>query len=457
MRRALIAVLAVVLTAARAQEAFGQCTISSFEINGVVTLCADGGDAWQWSGPSGYTSANMCIEPPTAGTYELRIFDAASNTWSEPCSHMIGTPGTPPECSIAGPDSVCAGTTAQWCGPTGDFTYRWTGPYGFSSTERCATIPGPGLYTLWVSDAVFGTTGAPCTKTLFAKDCITPPPPPPVPPSTVLCPAPARWWHSSCDARTAPEMRSATFAQVAQKVDEHSAVWSFSGSPEGLCEVLTPVRHGRPFISARRQYAALHANVAAAELGMSDASGNALGLSSAMRVDHIRGVAPGTTLGQWVAAAEASLLAMNGGYSNDRKLRDECRRIRQQARELNQAARRNGCTGEIAILVDDDEDFDDLLAGGGTSIFTSGGTGSPFSGSGHMRWTLERAGQVRLDVVDLSGRRVRHLTDSQFAAGTHEFHWDGRDDSGRSLQPGAYFLSGTVSGQRVAQRLILLR
>jgi flagellar hook assembly protein FlgD len=64
---------------------------------------------------------------------------------------------------------------------------------------------------------------------------------------------------------------------------------------------------------------------------------------------------------------------------------------------------------------------------------------------------------VQLDVVDLSGRRVRHLANGRFAPGTHEFSWDGRDDSGRSMGPGAYFIAGSVGEARVAQRLILLR
>ena len=119
MRRALIAVLAVVLTAARAQEAFGQCSISSFEMNGVVTLCADGGDAWQWNGPNGFTSDAMCINATANGTYTLRMFDGLAGTWSEPCSQIVGTPVVPPTCAIAGPDSVCGSAVVEWCAPRG--------------------------------------------------------------------------------------------------------------------------------------------------------------------------------------------------------------------------------------------------------------------------------------------------------------------------------------------------
>ena len=454
MRRALIAVLAVVLTAARAQEAFGQCTISSFEINGVVTLCADGGDAWQWTGPGGFSSGSMCIEPATQGTYTLRIYDAPSGTWSEPCSQIIGTPGSAPTCEISGPDSVCAGASVEWCGPSGDITYLWTGPGGFFAGTSCVSVSAPGTYSLVVTDRVSGAAAEPCTRTLYARDCSTPQPPPA--PHDPMCPAPPRWWSTNCDSRRAL-MDAATFTQVAQLVDAHSAVWSFSGQTDGLCALLAPQRHGRPFHSARRQFAALHANLAAAELGATDGSSRPIGLSSGMTLDGVEGIPAGTTLGQWVASTEAALLAMGDGYSRSRAVQEECRRIRRQAHQINMGWRRDGCGGALATLYgEEDEEDGALLSGGAGALISSGGSG-PFTGGGRMRWSLERAGNVRLDVVDLSGRRVRHLADGWYAAGTHEFSWDGRDDAGRSLEPGAYFVAGLLAEQRVAQRLILLK
>ena len=463
MRRAIIAVLAVVLTAARAQEAFGQCSISNFEINGAVTLCADGGDAWQWSGPNGFASGNMCIEPVAAGTYTLRIFDGLTGTWSDPCSQLVGTPASAPGCSITGPDSVCAGAGVDWCGPAGDLVYVWSGPGGFSATSACVTLSAPGTYSLTLTDRTTGVTGVPCTRTLFAKDCASPTqqppqPPPPAPQSPTMCPAPVRWWSLSCE-RQSPPLDAATFAQVAQRVDQHSAVWSFGGQSAGLCALLAAKRHGPAFIASRRQFAALHANLAAAELGLTDGTGRGIGLASTMLLDGIRGIPAGTTLGAWVAATEASLLAMGDGSGRDRAMLEECRRIRRQAREINLGSRRGGCAGAIASMLseDDDDDFDDLLSGAGPSALISGGGPSPFSGGNRMRWTLERASDVQLDIVDLGGRRVRHLASGRFAAGTHEFEWDGRDDTGRTLQPGAYFVAGRVADVRVAQRLILLR
>jgi len=459
MRRALIAVLAVVLTAARAQEAFGQCSISTLEINGALTLCADGGDAWQWNGPNGFTSDAMCIDPIANGTYTLRIFDGVTGTWSDPCSHIIGTPVVLPTCSIAGPDSVCGDGVVEWCAPAGDLSYTWSGPGGFLATSNCVLLSVPGSYSLTIADPASGAMGEPCTRTLFAKNCSLPEPPqpPPAPPTAVQCPAPPRWWSANCSPRTA-HIDAFSFSSVAQKVDEHSALWSFSGQSEGLCDLLTPRRHGRAFLAARRQFAALHANVAAAELGLIDATGRPVGLTSSMVLEGIQGIPAGTTLATWIAATETRMLAMADGSGRDRWIKEECRRIRQQARAINFGSRRGGCTIGMAseLAEDDDDDLDDLVADGSSALISGGGP-SPFSGGNRMRWTLERAGEVQLDIVDLSGRRVRHLATGRFAPGTHEFSWDGRDDSGRSMQPGAYFVSGRVAEDRVAQRLILLR
>ena len=73
-----------------------------------------------------------------------------------------------------------------------------------------------------------------------------------------------------------------------------------------------------------------------------------------------------------------------------------------------------------------------------------------------MRWSLTRTSQVELAIVDVTGRRIRHLVSGTFAAGPHEFTWDGRDDDGRSVRAGAYFCAGTIDGARTSQRLFLL-
>ena len=54
--------------------------------------------------------------------------------------------------------------------------------------------------------------------------------------------------------------------------------------------------------------------------------------------------------------------------------------------------------------------------------------------------------EVEVEILDLSGRRVRRLLFAQRAAGAYDEEWDGRDDDGHLVPPGLYVLRvGAVS------------
>ena len=71
--------------------------------------------------------------------------------------------------------------------------------------------------------------------------------------------------------------------------------------------------------------------------------------------------------------------------------------------------------------------------------------------------SLPAAAAVRLDVVDISGRRLATLHEGRLEKGRHAMIWDGRDGEGRELPSGIYLLSLSSPGARVAERLVLLR
>jgi flagellar hook assembly protein FlgD len=48
--------------------------------------------------------------------------------------------------------------------------------------------------------------------------------------------------------------------------------------------------------------------------------------------------------------------------------------------------------------------------------------------------------EVEVEILDLSGRRVRRLIFDQRAAGAYDEAWDGRDDDGHLVPPGLYVL-----------------
>ncbi len=82
---------------------------------------------------------------------------------------------------------------------------------------------------------------------------------------------------------------------------------------------------------------------------------------------------------------------------------------------------------------------------------------NPFNPSTTLRIENDLPGRIRLEVVDVTGRRLRQLADRDFTAGSHDLKWDGRDDSGRSLPTGLYFarLIGRNDAPQTTKLLLL--
>jgi hypothetical protein len=74
-----------------------------------------------------------------------------------------------------------------------------------------------------------------------------------------------------------------------------------------------------------------------------------------------------------------------------------------------------------------------------------------------IRWHLPRIGATRLEVFDLTGRRVSLLLDGRLPAGVHCIAWDGCDDSRHEVASGVYLIRLTRDACSEATRLIWLR
>lgn len=73
----------------------------------------------------------------------------------------------------------------------------------------------------------------------------------------------------------------------------------------------------------------------------------------------------------------------------------------------------------------------------------------PFTDRTTISYLLPRDANVRLEIFDAIGKRVRVLLDEAQSAGAHRATWNGNDDAGSMLPGGAYFyrleLATTVS------------
>jgi flagellar hook assembly protein FlgD len=83
---------------------------------------------------------------------------------------------------------------------------------------------------------------------------------------------------------------------------------------------------------------------------------------------------------------------------------------------------------------------------------------NPFNPRTTIRYRLSRAARVDLAIFDVAGRRVRVLeSDRQRGAGLRTVTWNGRDDRGRVVASGVYFVRLRVDGESYSRRLVLLK
>ena len=70
---------------------------------------------------------------------------------------------------------------------------------------------------------------------------------------------------------------------------------------------------------------------------------------------------------------------------------------------------------------------------------------------------LPMAGEARLEVFDLAGRRVAEVHRARLDAGRHTLRWDGRGDAGDALAPGVYLARASAGGASAITRVVRVR
>lgn len=121
--------------------------------------------------------------------------------------------------------------------------------------------------------------------------------------------------------------------------------------------------------------------------------------------------------------------------------------------------------GEDALYVVSNQGGLYRIARGGTTDVPGGArrelslavSPNPTPGACTIRLTTPAGGRTSARVVDAAGRRVRLLSDAWRPAGTHLLAWDGRDEAGALVRPGAYFAQVQVAGVSQVTRVSIVR
>ncbi len=82
---------------------------------------------------------------------------------------------------------------------------------------------------------------------------------------------------------------------------------------------------------------------------------------------------------------------------------------------------------------------------------------NPFRGDTVLHFELPASSEVRLDVVDVTGRLVRSLVHGPASAGTHAVSWDGRDGHGANAAAGVYALRLQAPGTVLTRKMIIVQ
>ncbi|MDZ7344552.1 MAG: YCF48-related protein [candidate division KSB1 bacterium] len=82
---------------------------------------------------------------------------------------------------------------------------------------------------------------------------------------------------------------------------------------------------------------------------------------------------------------------------------------------------------------------------------------NPFNPETTIRFAVPKTAQIKFEIYNLLGQRVRVLVDGQLPSGYHTAKWDGRDDAGRLLSSGFYFYRITTDDFSATKRLLFLK
>ena len=82
---------------------------------------------------------------------------------------------------------------------------------------------------------------------------------------------------------------------------------------------------------------------------------------------------------------------------------------------------------------------------------------NPFNPATEISYYLPEAMDVRLEIYNISGRRVAVLADGRQPKGWQAVHWGGVDAGGRQVASGIYFYRLRAGKEVISKKMVLLR
>jgi len=82
---------------------------------------------------------------------------------------------------------------------------------------------------------------------------------------------------------------------------------------------------------------------------------------------------------------------------------------------------------------------------------------NPFNPATNIEFSLARPDLINLEIYDIRGQKVKTLINSEYAAGTYQIIWNGRNDQDKEVSSGVYFYRLTGREFESTGKMILLK
>jgi hypothetical protein len=82
---------------------------------------------------------------------------------------------------------------------------------------------------------------------------------------------------------------------------------------------------------------------------------------------------------------------------------------------------------------------------------------NPFNPTTVIQYALPKTSEVKIQIYNILGQKVRNLVDEPQKPGYKMIHWDGKDDSGKEVSSGVYFYRIEAGNFVKCKKMILLK
>ena len=82
---------------------------------------------------------------------------------------------------------------------------------------------------------------------------------------------------------------------------------------------------------------------------------------------------------------------------------------------------------------------------------------NPFNPTTTIMFDLEKESDIRIEIFNIRGQRVRLLAKGVWAQGSHSIEWNGTNDDGRAVGSGVYFYQMRAGEFVETRRMLLLK